>query len=124
MYKRIKEKNIIRNPKEKAKIVKEYRNTTITLRAVAEKYNTNISVISDWVNKYEKYGIKGLESKTGKKKGGTKGQGARKPKNHEEELERKIMRLEIENARLKKGYLVKGGGDQKEYVTTLDENMK
>ena len=54
MYKRIKEKNIIRSPKEKAKIVKEYRNTTITLRAVAEKYNTNISVISDWVNKYEK----------------------------------------------------------------------
>ena len=98
MYKRIKEKNIIRNPKEKAKIVKEYRNTTITLRAVAEKYNTNISVISDWVNKYEKYGIKGLESKTVKKKGGTKGQGARKSKNREEELERKIMRLEIENA--------------------------
>ena len=86
--------------------------------------NTNISVISDWVNKYEKYSIKGLESKTGKKKGGTKGQGARKSKNREEELERKIMRLEIENARLKKGYLVKGGGDQKEYVTTLDENMK
>ena len=34
------------------------------------------------------------------------------------------MKLEIENARLKKGYLVKGGGDQKEYVTTLDENTK
>ena len=57
-------------------------------------------------------------------RGGTKGQGARKPKNREEELERKIMKLEIENARLKKGYLVKGGGDRKEYVTTLDENMK
>ena len=27
-------------------------------------------------------------------------------------------------ARLKKGYLVRGGGDQKEYVTTLEENMK
>ena len=25
---------------------------------------------------------------------------------------------------LKKGYLVKGGGVQKEYVTTLDKNMK
>jgi hypothetical protein len=58
------------------------------------------------------------------KKGGTKGQGARKTKNREEELERKIMKLEIENARLKKGYLVKGGRAQKEYVTTLDENMK
>ena len=124
MYKRIKEKNIIRSPKEKVKIVKEYRNTTIMLRTVAEKYNTNISVISDWVNKYEKYGIKGLQSQTGKKKGGKKGQGARKPKSREEELERKIMKLEIENARLKKGYLVKGGGAQKEYITTLGENMK
>lgn len=34
------------------------------------------------------------------------------------------MKLEIENERLKKGYIVKGGGDQKEYVTTLDKNMK
>ena len=104
--------------------MKEYRNTTITLRAVAEKYNTNISVISDWVNKYEKYGIKGLQSQTGKKKGGKKGQGARKPKSREEELERKIMKLEIENARLKKGYLVKGVGADKEYVTFLEKNMK
>ena len=117
-------KNIMRTPKEKARIVKEYRNTSISIRAIAEKYNTGIKNINEWVNKYEKYGIKGLESQTGKKKGETKGQGARKPKNREEELERKIMKLEIENARLKKGYLVKGGGEQKEYVTTLDENMK
>lgn len=33
-----------------------------------------------------------------------------KPKNREEELELKVMKLEIENARLKKGYLVRGGG--------------
>lgn len=114
----------MRTPEEKEKIVIEYRNTPITLRAIAEKYSTNISVINEWTNKYEKYGINGLISQTGKKKGGTKGQGARKPKTREEELERKIMKLEIENARLKKGYLVKGGGDQKEYVTTLDKNMK
>ena len=34
------------------------------------------------------------------------------------------MKLEIENARLKKGYMVKGVGAEKEYVTTLEENMK
>lgn len=114
----------MRTPEEKEKIVKEYRNTPITLRAIAEKYNTEIKVINIWVNKYEKYGIKGLESQTGRKKGGNKGQGARKPKNREEELERKIMKLEIENARLKKGYMVKGDGAEKEYVTTLEKNMK
>jgi len=117
-------KNIMRTSKEKVKIVKEYRNTIITLRAIAEKYNTDITVINSWVNKYEKYGIEGLKSQTGKKKGETKGQWAKKPRTKEEELERKIMKLEIENARLKKGYLVKGVGVQREYVTTLDKNMK
>lgn len=34
------------------------------------------------------------------------------------------MKQENENSRLKKGYLVKADGDQKEYVTTLDENTK
>ena len=42
----------------------------------------------------------------------------KKTKTVEENLKLKIMKLEIENARLKKGYLVKGGGDQKEFVTT------
>lgn len=111
----------MRTPKEKEKIVKEYRNTPITLRAIAEKYKTSTHCISEWTNKYEKYGIKGLTSETGK----TKGNGRpKKLLNHEEELERKIMKLEIENARLKKGYIVIGGGVQKEYVTTLEGNMK
>lgn len=117
-------KNNMRTPKEKEAIVKEYRNTTITLRAIAEKYETSTHCICEWVNKYEEIGINGLKSKTGTSKGGNKGQGARKPKTREEELERKIMKLEIENARLKKGYLVKGVGVEKEYVTTFEENMK
>ena len=48
----------------------------------------------------------------------------RKPKNKIEELELEIMKKDIEIARLKKGYVVKGGGDQKEYVTTFDKNTK
>lgn len=44
-------KNIMRTPAEKEKIVKEYRNTPITLRAIAEKYHTEIKVINTWVNK-------------------------------------------------------------------------
>lgn len=124
MVKEFSKKNIMRTAKEKEKIVKEYRNTSITLRAIADKYNTDISVICSWVNKYEKFGIERLKSQTGRKKGGTKGQGAKKPKSKEEALERKIIKLEIENARLKKGYLVKGVGAQKEYITTLEKNMK
>ena len=48
----------------------------------------------------------------------------KKVKTREDELERKIMQLEIENARLKKGYLVKGVGQEKEYITIFDKNTK
>ena len=34
------------------------------------------------------------------------------------------MKRDIEIARLKKGYMVKGVGQEKEFVTTLDKNMK
>ena len=116
--------NNMRTPKEKEKILKEYYSGKIGRNEICRKYSISTETLGSWRSKYEKDGVKGLKSNTGKKKGGSKGQGARKPKSYEEELERKIMRLEIENARLKKGYLVRGGGDQKEYVTTLDENTK
>ena len=48
----------------------------------------------------------------------------RKPKNKIEELELEIMKKDIEIARLKKGYMVKGVGAEKEYVTTFDKNTK
>ena len=34
------------------------------------------------------------------------------------------MKKEIEIARLKKGYIVKGVGVEKEFVTTFDKNIK
>lgn len=116
-------KNIMRTPEEKAKIIEEYLNGNKGLRCYVREYGICYSVLHKWYEKYLKEGIEGLKSKAGKSKGENKGR-PQKPKNREEELESKIMKLEIENARLKKGYLVRGGGDQKEYVTTLDENMK
>ena len=42
----------------------------------------------------------------------------------EERLELENLKLRIENERLKKGYIVKGGGVNKEYVSILDVNTK
>ena len=42
----------------------------------------------------------------------------------EERLELENLKLRIENERLKKGYLVKGGGVNKEYVTISDANTR
>ena len=41
-----------------------------------------------------------------------------------EELEIEILKKDIEIARLKKGYMVKGVGAEKEYVTTFNKNIK
>lgn len=41
-----------------------------------------------------------------------------------EELIRELMRRDIEVARLKKGYSVKGGGSGKEYVTSSGSSTK
>ena len=42
----------------------------------------------------------------------------------EERLDLENLKLRIENERLKKGYMVKGVGARKEFVTTLDANTK
>ena len=58
------------------------------------------------------------------KKQCNKGIGNKKPKNKIEELELEIMKKDIEIARLKKGYNVKGVGQEKEFVTTFNKNTK
>lgn len=117
-------KNNMRTPKEKEKILKEFYVGKIGRNEICRKYNISTQTLSSWRSKYDRDGLKGLKSNTGKSKGGNKGIGLKKGKTVEENLKLRIMKLEIENARLKKGYLVKGGGVQKEYVTILDKNMK
>ena len=116
-------KNNMRTPEEKEKIVKEYLNGE-TAVVLTKKYDLPNKIIYRWLNKYEENGLNGLKSNTGKTKGNHKGIGARKPKNRIEELELELMKKEIEIARLKKGYVVKGVGAKKEFVTTFDKNIK
>ena len=113
----------MRTPSEKEKILKEYLKGK-GIKKIEKEYNINNSVVYRWLEKYEKDGIEGLKSNTGRSKGGTKGLGRKKPKNKIEELELELMKKEIEIARLKKGYTVKGVGAEKEFVTTFDKNIK
>ena len=66
-------------------------------------------MIINWLRKYEKEGIDGLENK---KKPGNPLSKYSKKKNltKEEQLEYENMKLRIENELLKKGYLMKGDG--------------
>lgn len=119
----MKMKKHMRTIYEKEQIVKRFLNGESVIK-LAKEMETDRRVIYNWINKYEKNGLDGLISQTGRKKGGSKGQGNRKPKNRIEELELELMKKEIEIARLKKGYMVKGVGAEKEFVTTFDKNTK
>lgn len=113
-------KNIMRTPEEKEEIVLEYMNGIISTRAIAEKYGTTQCVFNKWLKKYREQGIEGLKSNTGKTRSG-KGNFKR---TEIQQLKEELLKKEIELIRLKKGYVVKGAGAKKEYVSILDVNIK
>ena len=118
-------KKILRTAEEKEKAVKRYLAGESATK-IANEIDTSDDVIRKWVQKYNSEGIDGLKSKTGKHSNTSKNSGLylRKPKNKIEELELEIMKKDIEIARLKKGYNVKGVGQEKEFVTTFNKNTK
>ena len=122
-----KKKNNMRTQEEKETIVLE--SFHYGCNQTAQKYDINRSVLKEWRRKYRSDGTDGLKSKTGKTKGSGKGNplvgmGRKKNKTREEELELENLKLKVEVARLKKGYIVKGVGSKKEYVTIKDLNTK
>ena len=118
-------KNNMKTPEEKEKIIKRYLNGE-TIAELVREYQIGHKIIYKWLKKYEENGIDGLKSNTGKHNfiSNHKGIHLRKPKNRIEELEIEIMKKDIEIARLKKGYNVKGVGQEKEFVTTFSKNTK
>lgn len=116
-------KKKMRTPEEKEQIVKRFLDGEPVVK-LANEMETDRSVIYNWINKYRGEGKEGLKSNTGKHKNPNAGLHLKRPKNKIEELEMELMKKEIEIARLKKGYMVKGVGAEKEFVTTFDKNTK
>ena len=119
-------KNRMRSPEEKEQIVLRCINENIPYWTLGRELGMHGYTISKWVNLYEKYGIEGLKSKTGKC-------GSRNPysalynkKNltEIEKLKLELVKKEVECERLKKGYSVKGVGRRKEYVIINKKNSK
>ena len=115
-------KNKKRTPEEKEAIVLEYLNGKVGYRQVASSYGLDRSVLMKWVKRYRESGIEGLKPGKGKNNPNL-GKYDRHP-SEVERLKKELLRKEIEIERLKKGYQVKGGGDQKEYVTIFGANTK
>ena len=116
-------RNVMRTPKEKERIVLEALESGV--RPTARRHGLSHQLLQTWMRKYQKSGIDGLRSETGKRGGNPlAGLQNKKGRTREEELELENLKLRIEVERLKKGYRVKGGGRGKEYVTTKGSNTK
>ena len=108
---------------EKLSIVNMNLQDHIAITQLEKETGIANSVILGWIHRYLNEGIDGLKNK--KKTGNVYAAlSTSKSLSKEERLELENMKLKIENERLKKGYLVKGVGADKEYVTFLEENMK
>ena len=116
-------KNVMRTPEEKEKLVLEYLNSNEGYRRIAEIYDVYPSIFIKWIKLYREKGIDGLKSKTGKHSNPNCGRYNRN-KTEIEKLKEELLKKEIELMRLKKGYVVKGAGAKKEYVSILDVNIK
>ncbi len=105
----------------KLKAVETYLNEHRSFRSVAAELNIAETRVRAWVKLYNE----GL-LETGRKRPGNPFSALHTSKSlsKEERLELENLKLKIENERLKKGYLVKGGGVNKEYVTIFAANTR
>jgi transposase-like protein len=119
-------KNIMRSPSEKEQIVLRCINENIPFKKIGDELGISDTTIGRWVRAYEKDGIDGLESKTGKCGSGNPYAALHTKKNltEVERLRLELAKKEVECERLKKGYSAKGVGRRKEYVTINKKNSK
>ena len=119
-------KNIMRSPEEKEQIVLKCINENIPFRTLGSELGISNTTIRRWVYSYEKDGIEGLRSKTGNCGSGNPYSALHSKKNltEIERLKLELAKKEVECERLKKGYVVKGVGRRKEYVTSSKKNSK
>ena len=117
------QKKRIWTPAEKLEIVKKHLEEHISVRTLEKEYGAEHSMVCRWTKEYIAEGETGLQPKPHP---GNIFAALHRSKNLSEidRLRLMVAKLEIENARLKKGYWVEGVGASKEFVTGSDRNTK
>ena len=108
---------------EKLRIVKRYLEEGISSRKLSVEENVDDSMIRRWVRKYLSEGESALDQSS-KKGNRFSALWVSKSLTETERLQLIVQKQEIEIERLKKGYLVKGVGADKEFVITKDVSFK
>ena len=117
------QKKRIWTKEDKLKIIKRYTEEHLSARELGRIYNADYSMICRWIREFTNKGEAAFEEV---KRNGNKYAALHTSKNisETERLKLEIAKLRVENERLKKGYIVKGVGVSKEFVTIKDVNTK
>ena len=106
---------------EKLKIIHLHLDGHISIREIEKEYGIEHSLVSHWVKIYLEDGEDALEPHNGNPYAALH---SSKSLSEVERLRLMVAKLEVENARLKKGYWVEGVGANKEYVTGKGKTTK
>ena len=106
---------------EKLKLVLLHLNEKVSLMQIEKEYSVSNGLVSTWVKKYLNGGEDALVSRSGNPYAALH---TSKSLSEVERLRLIVAKQEIEIARLKKGYFVKGVGAEKEYVTGREKTTR
>lgn len=95
-----------------------------SVRQVAREHNIPYGTLDGWVRKYRTGGVQSLNPEKLHSGNRFSALHTSKSLSELERLRLLVEKLEIENERLKKGYIVKGVGVNKEFVTLKEWNSK
>ena len=118
------QKKRIWTKEQKLAIIKRYYEEHVSAGSLAEEYEADKSMICRWIRNYNQYGESVFDSKNSGKGNLFSALHISKSLTETDRLRLQLAKLEIENERLKKGYLVKGVGANREFVTLKDVNMR
>lgn len=110
------------NPLEKEFLIRTYRsNQTVKMKDFCEKNNVSVGAFQKWIKQYEEGGLEGL-ARADAETGDVLPEGIDRT---EESYKREILKLRIENERLKKNYTVRTNeAGEPEFVRLKPKNLK
>ena len=109
---------------EKMRIINRCLNEDTTRQQICKEENLSDSMLYKWLNQYAQNGSEGLINNYQGRGNHFSALHTSKNLTDVKEMKLRIAKLEVEVERLKKGYVVKGDGAEKEFVTTKGLNTK
>ena len=109
---------------EKLSYITAYQEAHISQSRFVKENGISISMLNRWMKDYAEQGEAGLASH--RNRCGNRYAALHRSKTLDEmgQLQLRMAKLEIDVARLKKGYQVKGSGSQKEFVTGSGKSFR